>query len=44
MRGEKEGTLLPKGGQGGDQFWRRFSMIAKVEHNKPRFVISRYFG
>lgn len=44
IRGEKEGTLLPKGGQGGDQFWRRFSMVAKVENNKPRFVISRSFS
>lgn len=35
MRGEKEETLLPKRGEDGDQFWRRFSMVAKVENNKP---------
>ena len=38
MRGEKEETLLPKRGEHGDQFWRRFSMVAKVENNKPRFT------
>jgi len=43
MRGEKEGALLPKRGERGDQFWRRFSMVAKVEDNKPRFVVSRSF-
>ena len=36
IRGEKEETLLPKRGEHGDQFWRRFSMTAKVENNKPR--------
>jgi len=35
MRGENEETLLPKRGERGDQFWRRFSMVAKVENNKP---------
>ncbi|KAF9778693.1 hypothetical protein BJ322DRAFT_1114033 [Thelephora terrestris] len=35
MRGEMEETLLPKRGAHGDQFWRRFSMVAKVENNKP---------
>jgi len=44
MRGEEEETLLLKGGQGGDRFWRRFSMVAKVENNKPRFVISQTPG
>lgn len=38
MRGEKEETLLPKRGQRGDQFWKRFSMVAKVESNRPRFM------
>ena len=38
MRGEKEETLLPKRGENGDQFWRRFSMVAKVENDRPRFV------
>lgn len=31
MRGNNEGTLLPNRGEKGDDFWRRFSMIAKVE-------------
>lgn len=43
MRGEKEETLPPKSREGGDQFWKRFSMVAKVENDKPRFVISCYF-
>lgn len=43
MRGETEETLLSKGGQGGDRFWRRFSMVAKVENNRPRFVVPRSF-
>ena len=38
MRGEKEGTLLPKRGERGDQFWNRFSMVAKMESNKRRLV------
>ena len=38
MRGGKEETLLPKRGENGEQFWRRFSMIAKVDNNRPRFV------
>lgn len=29
MRGNSEETLLPKRGEKGDDFWRRFSMIAK---------------
>ena len=44
MRGEEEATLLLKGGQGGDRFWRRFSMVAKVENNKTRFGISQSPG
>jgi len=35
MRGEKEETILPKRGENGDQFWRRFSMVAKVENDRP---------
>jgi hypothetical protein len=38
MRGDKEETLLPKRGEHGEQFWRRFSLIAKVDNNSPRFV------
>ncbi|CCL98414.1 uncharacterized protein FIBRA_00411 [Fibroporia radiculosa] len=32
LRGDKEETLLPRRGQGED-FWRRFSMVAKEDHN-----------
>jgi hypothetical protein len=31
LRGEKEGALLPKRGEKGDDFWRRFSMVVKEE-------------
>jgi hypothetical protein len=31
MRGNKEETLLPKRGERGDDFWRRFSMVVKEE-------------
>lgn len=31
MRGDKEETLLPKRGEQGDDFWRRFSVIVKEE-------------
>jgi len=31
MRGDTEGTLLPSRGEKGDDFWRRFSMVVKVE-------------
>lgn len=43
MRGEEEGALLPKRGERGDQFWKRFSIVAKTENNKPRLVVSRHF-
>lgn len=29
MRGDTEDTVLPRRGQQGDDFWRRFSMVAK---------------
>lgn len=35
IRGNSEDNLLPKRGQRGDDFWRRFSMVAK-EEEKPR--------
>lgn len=35
MRGNSEDNLLPKRGERGDNFWRRFSMVAKEEEN-PR--------
>jgi len=44
MRGEKEETLLPKRGERGDQFWRRFSMVAKVENNKPSTWLKKTSG
>lgn len=31
MRGEKEETMLPRRGERGDDFWRRFSMVVKDE-------------
>ncbi|TFK26842.1 hypothetical protein FA15DRAFT_250530 [Coprinopsis marcescibilis] len=34
MRGNNEETMLPRRGEKGDDFWRRFSMIAKDEGNK----------
>lgn len=39
MRGDKEETLLPKRGEKGDDFWRRFSVVVKEEtkaQHKPR--------
>lgn len=38
MRGNSEGVTLPKRGERGDDFWRRFSVIAKDENRKS----SRY--
>lgn len=35
MRGGSEDNLLPKRGERGDDFWRRFSIVAK-EEKKPR--------
>ena len=35
LRGEKEETLLPKRGEQGDDFWRRFSMVVKAENTLP---------
>ena len=34
MRGEKEETMLPRRGERGDEFWRRFSVIAHTENRK----------
>jgi hypothetical protein len=31
MRGNSEDMLIPKRGERGDDFWRRFSMVAHVE-------------
>lgn len=35
IRGNSEDNLLPKRGERGDHFWRRFSIVAK-EERKPR--------
>jgi hypothetical protein len=35
MRGGTEDVLLPQRGEKGDDFWRRFSMVAKIEDRKP---------
>ncbi|KAI0061629.1 hypothetical protein BV25DRAFT_1826334 [Artomyces pyxidatus] len=34
MRGNSEEKLLPRRGEKGDDFWRRFSMVAKEERQK----------
>jgi len=34
MRGNSEETLLPSRGEKGDDFWRRFSMVAKEDSRK----------
>jgi len=44
MRGEREETLLPKRGERGDQFWRRFSMVAKVENDRPSTWLAKTSG
>lgn len=35
MRGNSEEKLLPRRGEKGDDFWRRFSMVAREESRKP---------
>lgn len=34
LRGNKEETLLPRRGERGDDFWRRFSMVVHQESSK----------
>jgi hypothetical protein len=34
IRGDGEGTVLPRRGEKGDDFWRRFSMVVKEEAHK----------
>lgn len=34
VRGDKEGEMLPRRGEKGDDFWRRFSMVVKDEGSK----------
>jgi hypothetical protein len=41
LRGDKEETLLPKRGDRGDDFWRRFSIVVKTEEkvkHKSRYA------
>ena len=42
LRGDKEETLLPKRGERGDDFWRRFSMVVKQERMTPTSQKTRY--
>jgi len=42
MRGTSEDVLLPKRGQAGDDFWRRFSMVVKEENQKTPKLRERY--
>lgn len=42
LRGEKEETLLPRRGERGDDFWRRFSMVVKQESTMPPTQKERY--
>ena len=35
MRGNSEEKLIPRRGERGDDFWRRFSMVAREENRKP---------
>ncbi|KAJ7195486.1 hypothetical protein GGX14DRAFT_376905 [Mycena pura] len=47
LRGEREETLIPRGrGEKGDQFWRRFSMVAKDarEEKKPSAWLQKNTG
>jgi hypothetical protein len=42
MRGTSEDVLLPKRGEAGDDFWRRFSMVVKEENQKTPRLRERY--
>ncbi|KAJ7134826.1 hypothetical protein C8R44DRAFT_829192 [Mycena epipterygia] len=46
MRGDREETLLPRGrGEKGEQFWRRFSMVAKdPEEKRPSSWLQKTQG
>ncbi|KAJ7432777.1 hypothetical protein B0H11DRAFT_787769 [Mycena galericulata] len=46
MRGDREETLLPRGrGEKGEQFWRRFSMVAKdPEEKRPSAWLQKTQG
>jgi hypothetical protein len=42
MRGNSEEKLLPRRGENGDDFWRRFSMVAREESQKPHSQKQRW--
>lgn len=42
MRGNSEEKLLPRRGESGDDFWRRFSMVAREESRKPKSQKQRW--
>jgi hypothetical protein len=42
LRGNSEEKLLPRRGEKGDDFWRRFSMVAREESRKPCAQKQRY--
>jgi hypothetical protein len=42
LRGNSEEKLLPRRGERGDDFWRRFSMVAREENKKPSAQKQRY--
>ena len=46
LRGKNEEALLPKRGEKGDDFWRRFSMVVKVESStgKDRYLHSIFIA
>lgn len=42
LRGNSEEKLIPRRGERGDDFWRRFSMVAREESRKPYSQKQRY--
>jgi len=44
IRGNSEDNLLPKRGERGDDFWRRFSMVAKEEKKPSSWLIKTQGG
>lgn len=44
LRGNSEDNLLPKRGERGDHFWRRFSMVAKEEKKPSSWLVKTQSG
>lgn len=44
IRGNSEDNLLPKRGERGDHFWRRFSMVAKEEKKPSSWLVKTQNG